>query len=207
MWNAILLIAAFLLGTIPTGLLIVRRVRGIDIRTTGSGNIGATNVVRTAGWGWGLFTLFLDAIKGACVPAVMALLDPAGGVVLLRWQMAASASVLAGNIFNPFLGFRGGKGVGTAIGVTAVLAPVPFVCGLTAFAILYGITRIVSVGSLTAGFVFGAAAAVIYGAAASRPPVEWLLFCLVVSLLVFLTHRSNLRRLLSGKETRLTRSE
>jgi glycerol-3-phosphate acyltransferase PlsY len=204
MQPAVLLVLAYALGTIPTGLLVVRWVRGVDVRTSGSGNIGATNVVRTAGWGWGLATLLLDAAKGALVPLILTGLEFPSGVVLLRWQIAAGVLALLGNIFNPWLRFRGGKGVGTAIGMTAVIAPISCLWALIAFAASFGATRIVSVGSLSAGLVFAVTALVIYlrGGGGSW---EWLAFCGALSALVFFTHRTNISRLLSGTETRLTK--
>jgi len=198
------LITAYLLGTIPTGLIMVRLVRGIDLRATGSGNIGATNVVRAAGWGWGLTTLAIDALKGALVPVWMAQAPPPH---LVSWQIAAGILALTGNVFNPFLRFKGGKGVGTALGIMAAIAPLPAAAGFVAFLAGFLSTRIVSVGSLSAGAVFGVAALVHYFWSETRPTSLWLAFCLVVSGLVFVTHRANLRRLLAGTETRLTRQK
>lgn len=200
----LLLALAFFLGTLPTGLLVVRLVRGIDIRQVGSGNIGATNVVRAAGWGWGIGTLLFDALKGALVPWWLARVAAPD---VLIWQIAAGALCLAGNIFNPWLRFRGGKGVGTSIGVAAALAPLPLFLGLVAFFIGFLSTRIVSVGSLSAGGVFGATAIVTYVTAQPRPPLLWLCFCLVVTGVVFFTHRANIRRLMAGSESRLTRQK
>lgn len=204
-WTPVLLLVlAFLLGTVPTGLLVVRLVRGVDVRQVGSGNIGATNVVRAAGWSWGIATLVIDALKGALVPLWLAQVAPAG---VLIWQMAAGALCLAGNIFNPFLHYRGGKGVGTSIGVAAALAPVPLLLGLVAFLLGFLSTRIVSVGSLSAGAVFGLSAVVLYVVRRPQPSLLWLGFCVAVSVLVFVTHKSNIRRLLSGTESRLTRQK
>jgi glycerol-3-phosphate acyltransferase PlsY len=204
---AALLVLAFLLGTVPTGLWLVRCVRGTDVRDVGSGNIGATNVVRAAGWFWGIVTLVIDALKGAAVPLAMAWLDTAAGAPLLRWQIAAGALTLAGNAFNPFLGFRGGKGVGTAIGIVAVVAAGPFGYALIAFAVSLAATRIVSVGSLIAALVFVATAVAGFVFRSPRPPWEWLGFCMLLGLMVFWTHRSNLKRIIQGTETRLTRRE
>jgi glycerol-3-phosphate acyltransferase PlsY len=202
-----LLAVAYLLGSVPTGLLVVRWARGVDVRASGSGNIGATNVVRAAGWGWGIVTLLLDAVKGALIPLVLTGLAFPPDVVLLRWQIAAGVLALVGNIFNPWLRFRGGKGVGTAIGMTAVIAPVPCLWALIAFAAAFGATRIVSVGSLSAGLVFALAAGVVYLRGRGGISGEWLAFCGALAALVFFTHRANIRRLLAGRETRLTKRE
>jgi glycerol-3-phosphate acyltransferase PlsY len=200
----LLLALAWLLGTLPTGLLVVRLVRGTDLRKVGSGNIGATNVVRAAGWGWGIATLIFDAAKGALVPLWLAALHSEHTLI---WQVAAGSLTLLGNTFNPFLGFKGGKGVGTAIGVTAAIAPVPMLSGLAGFLAGFLPTRIVSVGSLSAGVVFGLAATLSFLWSQPRPSGLWLGFCLAVTVLVFVTHRTNLRRLASGTESRLTRQK
>jgi glycerol-3-phosphate acyltransferase PlsY len=197
---------AYVLGALPTGLILVRWIRGTDIRTVGSGNIGATNVIRAAGWPLGVSTLVVDAIKGGLVPWYLAQIMPAS-TDLLMWQIAAGTLSLVANIFNPFLKFRGGKGVGTAIGVTAVLAPYPLALALAAFGLGFGLFRIVSVGSLAAGAAFGIAASVMYFCSEIRPPALWLGFCLAVAALVFLTHRANIKRLIAGQESRLTRRE
>jgi glycerol-3-phosphate acyltransferase PlsY len=207
MTPVLLLLFAYLLGSIPTGLLVVRWARGVDVRASGSGNIGATNVVRAAGWGWGIATLLIDAAKGALVPLVLSGLEFPSDVVLLRWQIAAGVLALVGNIFNPWLRFRGGKGVGTAIGMTAVIAPLPCLWGLFAFAAAFAATRIVSVGSLSAGLVFALTAGVTYLRGRGSLSWEWLAFCGALAALVFFTHRGNIRRLISGTETRLTKRE
>jgi len=204
--TTLLLISAYLLGAVPTGLLVVRAVKGVDVRTQGSGNIGATNVVRVAGWGWGLLTLAIDAVKGAAPLVALAWLDRSPAV-LVRWQIAAGVLALVGNILNPFLNFRGGKGVGTAIGVAAVIAPAPFGWGLLAFAVGFASSRIVSVGSLSAGAVFAATALFSYLSRQVRPPVEWLVFSIAVGAMIFYTHRKNIARLVRGEEARLTRSK
>ncbi len=198
------LIAAFLLGTLPTGLLVVRATRGIDLRRTGSGNIGATNVVRAAGWGWGIATLLFDALKGAAVPVFLAF-GPAPASV--SWQILAGLVAIAGNVFNPFLGFKGGKGVGTALGVTFAIAPMAALCGLLAFFVGFLPTRIVSVGSLSATAAFAVAAVWQYVRTEPRPYWLWLAFCVALPALVIVTHRANIRRLIAGTETRLTRQK
>lgn len=198
---------AFLTGCIPTGLLVVKWAKGIDIRQVGSGNIGATNVVRSVGWSWGIFTLLLDAAKAAAVLIAFIYIDPPLGDDLVRVQIAAGLLVLAGNIFNPFLKFRGGKGVGAGVGVTAVIAPVPLAWAIVAFAAGYGLTRVVSVGSIAAGVVIALAGSIQYWRQPNLLSPEWLGFCLLIGLVVLVTHRSNLKRILQGTETRLTKGK
>lgn len=199
----ILLIGSFLLGTVPTGLVVVRLVKGIDIRSLGSGNIGATNVVRAAGWGWGITTLLIDVLKGAAIPLVLGFLS-APPEPLLRWQIAAGLLALVGNLFNPFLRFKGGKGVGTAIGITAVVAPWPLLVALGTFAVAVALTRIVSVGSLAAGLALAVTATIAHLSPSTAPPIDRLIFCWLLFLIVLYTHRTNIGRLLSGTERRLT---
>lgn len=198
------LAAAFLLGTFPTGLLVVRALKGIDLRTTGSGNIGATNVVRAVGWGWGISTLLFDALKGAAVPLLLAYGPVPAGV---PWQILAGLLALTGNILNPFLRFKGGKGVGTALGVTFAIAPTAALIGVAGFFAGFLPTRIVSVGSLSGCAAFAATALVQYLRTEPSPHWVWLAFCMTLPVLVVLTHRANIRRLMAGTETRLTRQK
>jgi glycerol-3-phosphate acyltransferase PlsY len=202
-WSLLLL--AYLLGAVPTGWLVVRLVAGRDVREVGSGNIGATNVVRAVGWGWGVATLLFDAAKGALTPVLLGHLAPPQQALV--WQLAAGALSLLGNVFNPFLNWRGGKGVGTAIGIGAALAPLPLLAAVVAFALGLLASRIVSVGSLAGGAVFGLASVAVYFRSQPRPPGLWLGFCLAVVVMVFVTHRANIRRLLAGTESRLTRQK
>lgn len=203
----LLLFLAYFSGCIPTGLLVARWAKGIDIRQVGSGNIGATNVVRSVGWTWGIFTLLLDAAKAAAVLFAFNYIDPPLGAELIRWQIAAGLLVMAGNIFNPFLKFRGGKGVGAGMGVTAVIAPLPLAWAMAAFAAGYGPTRMVSVGSISAGIAIAVAGSIHYWTQPNLLSPEWLGFCLLIGLVVLITHRSNIKRLLQGTETRLTKGK
>jgi len=201
----LMLIAAYLLGAVPTGLVVVRLTRGIDIRTVGSGNIGATNVVRAAGWGWGIATLLIDAIKGAAVPVAIGMMTTPP--TSLRWQIAAGLLAILANLFNPFLRFKGGKGVGTAIGVTAVVAPLPLLIAMAAFAVAVALTRIVSVGSLSAGLALAISSVALYLFQTPRPHAEAMWYSVALCTVIFFTHRANIVRLLNGTERRLTRSE
>jgi glycerol-3-phosphate acyltransferase PlsY len=186
-------ILAYLLGSIPFGKWIARRVARIDISKRGSGNIGATNVAREVGLRWGLLTLALDALKGALPVALLLLAplpgpDPSGpGAPSL-----VGLSALLGHQFSLFEGFRGGKGVATGLGVYLVLAP--FSCGiaLALFVLVVYRWKYVSLGSL---------------AAASSLPILLLgkpspvaALAAVAAGLIFLKHRENLRRLLRGDE-------
>lgn len=199
-WAAIALLS-FVLGSIPFGLLIARAVAGVDLRQSGSGNIGATNVTRVVGKFWGAVVLLLDASKGA-IPAGLFPLLP-GIPVEQQLHAAVLGGLLAilGHMFSPWLKFRGGKGVATATGVVLVLAPWGF---LVAFALFVGVcagTRIVSLGSLTAAVGF---AITQWFVLQPTPWSEqlWSLtsFSLGVPALIVFQHRSNIRRLIRGEE-------
>jgi len=182
--------AAYLAGSIPFGLL-VARAKGVDIRQAGSGNIGATNVARVLGKPLGVLVLVLDALKGAG-PVFVA-------TRLAGTRVGAIAGILAilGHVFPVWLGFRGGKGVATALGVFVALAPVEAAVALAVYAIVYGIWRISSVGSLTAG----TALVVTMVARGARPEVQVL--GAVAFLLIVWRHRGNLRRIWRGEERKV----
>src|SRR5829696_7827757 len=144
----IIVIIAYLIGSIPFGYLIVRRKIGADIRQTGSGGTGATNVSRRVGKGAGVLTLLLDAAKGSV--AVLIAKALAGD----DWTIAVAAiAALVGHIFPVWLGFRGGKGVATGVGIFLVLAPVALLCAGVMFVAIVALTRYVSLGSITAALL------------------------------------------------------
>ena len=192
-------IFAYLLGSIPFGYLIVRRKIGADIRQTGSGGTGATNVSRRAGKAAGVLTLLLDAAKG-CVAVVIA-----KAVSGDDWVIAiAAVAALVGHIFPVWLGFRGGKGVATGVGIFLVLAPIAVLCAGVVFVAIVALTRYVSLGSITAAVLI--------------PVFVWLQSVLVVPVfdlrplltaavvgaaLIVFAHRANIQRLVSGTESRI----
>jgi len=201
--KALLLIAAYLLGSVPFGVVLTRLLTGKDVRTVGSGNIGASNVARAAGKAAGILTLVLDAAKAA-VPMLVALhlFAPEGRAVAESWAVAVGVAAFAGHIYPIWLGFKGGKGVASALGVFAVLAPIPSLVALVAFGVAYGATRIPAVGSLagTAVCAIGTFVQVILaqGSAGWSSPVPWA--GLVVALVIVLRHRANIERLMKGAE-------
>jgi acyl phosphate:glycerol-3-phosphate acyltransferase len=208
--SVLVVLVAYLIGTIPFGYLIVRMSGGGDVRETGSGGTGATNVSRRAGKAAGILTLVLDALKGAC--AVVLAKVAAGHDVAsvtsagVKWVVAAAAiAVVVGHIFPVWLGFRGGKGVATAVGVFVVLAPFALLCAGIVFVAVVSLTRYVSLASLSA--------------AASVPLFVWLqkliaqpdadikaplTAALVIALLVVFAHRGNITRLINGTEPKFT---
>jgi glycerol-3-phosphate acyltransferase PlsY len=193
-WSAVgLCLAGYLLGSIPFGVLVAGAVRGVDVRAAGSGNIGATNVARVVGVGPGLLVLALDAGKGAvAVLLARALLPGADAVQALSGLLA-----VVGHVAPFSLGFRGGKGVATALGVLSVLVPAAALAGVLVYGVVLALFRISSLGSLAAATAAVAASAVWPG---TRLCVG---LTSVLFALILFTHRGNIRRLFSGAEKRL----
>lgn len=197
-WVA-LVAGSYLLGSISFSLLVVWALRRIDLRTLGSGNAGATNVLRTSGRWPALLVLLLDIAKGI-VPVRLAqqLGAPA--------EIAAGAGVaaIAGHVFPLWFGWRGGKGVATGLGAFLALFPLAGATGFLLFCVVVAATRMVSVGSLVAAAAVPPLAWA-YGRAglAARPSPATLALALAATLLVLARHRSNLARLRAGTERRL----
>lgn len=190
--RAAFFIAAYLFGAVPFGLLLAR-LAGVDVRGAGSGNIGATNVARTAGKGLGVATLLLDALKGAA-PVLFAqhVLGAPTWVEVLGGVLA-----IVGHIFPVYLRFKGGKGVATALGVFAALTPLAAGAAVLCFALVFAAFRVVSAGSLAGALALVGAAVGLDG----RPEV--IAAAAAVTLLVFARHAGNIRRLLAREENPL----
>jgi acyl phosphate:glycerol-3-phosphate acyltransferase len=192
------LTTAYLLGSIPFGYLLVRFVRQEDVRDTGSGNIGATNVARTGGTTLGLFTLLLDAMKGFI--AVFLTMQFAPNTVHGPSTLAIAAAVAAviGHVFPIWLRFRGGKGIATALGVFIALAPLVALSSVGIFALIVATTRLVSLGSILAAvsIPFLALLLVPHRSAALLIGLSF------ISFLSIAKHHANIVRLLQGKESR-----
>ncbi len=189
----LILTLSFFVGSIPWGWIVTRR-QGIDIRQVGSGNIGATNVVRALGVRWGLLVLVLDMLKGFLPVLAVRLLAPDRPA----WCGWVAASVVAGHMFTPWLHFRGGKGVATAVGAFSALAPWATLMAFGVFLIVFSLTMTVSVASLSAALAFGLVYKVLFD-------VAWPAFAPagLVVLLIWIRHKDNLRRILRGQEPRL----
>lgn len=182
--------ASYLAGGIPTGYLVVRRARGFDIRTQGSGNPGTANVYRVAGAKLGAVTLLVDALKGYLPVLAGRRLFP-GSVWL---PLACGAAAIIGHDWTVFLGFRGGKGVATSAGVFLALAPKAMLASVVVFILGVALTGHISVGSMAAAVALPAACAGFR---------EWLpvtLFAAAAALLILYKHIPNLRRLRQGHE-------
>ena len=188
-----LLGAAYLLGSVPFSFFVARWFGVKDVRQVGSGNVGATNVMRSAGKGAGVLALALDAGKGAAAAWLAGLIEPEGSIVP---PLAAAAAVL-GHMSPDWRGFRGGKGVATGAGAFVPLAPAATAISVLVFAFTTALTRYVSLGSLA-----GATALATFAFALGSPPaVAWA--AAFVAALVIWKHRSNLQRLVKGTESRI----
>jgi acyl phosphate:glycerol-3-phosphate acyltransferase len=193
---AALLVVSYLLGAIPVGLIAARR-RGVDITKVGSGNIGATNVLRVLGRKAGLTVLILDVLKGF-VPAVVALQVFRDQPHAQLYAMSAGAAALLGHCLSPFLRFRGGKGIATGLGMLLGASPLVAVSAFAVFAVFLLATRFVSLASLVAA-VTTIPFALLYGSD------RWLIPAYVaVVVFLFARHRANIGRLLAGTEPRFT---
>ncbi len=186
------LVLSYVLGSVPTGLWLGLRLRGIDIRQEGSGNIGATNTMRTLGKTYGLAALAFDVFKG-WLPVIAA-------PYLHTWEylpIGCGMAAIIGHTFPIFLWFKGGKGVATSTGVFLGLAPMPMAIAAAVFFAVVAVTRMVSAGSVAAAAAMGVAVFLFD----ISWPVRW--FTLIVAALVILKHHSNIRRILRHEENKL----
>jgi len=198
---AIGLVASYLLGAIPFGLVTVRLVKGIDLRTVGSGNIGATNAMRVLGKPLGLLAFALDVAKGFVPAAVIAPWCTAAGDASIATAVLFAAAAVLGHVFPVYLGFKGGKAVATSCGGLLAIDPLVVLIGGAAWLVALGTARMVSVASLAMALAFA-------GAAWWRAPrFEGGIFLAVgtsaLLVLIVWRHRSNIGRILAGTEPRI----
>jgi len=185
----IVFILSFLLGSVPFGYLI-GKLKGVDVRNYGSGNIGATNVSRVLGKKYGLLVLFLDALKGAAA----VLIARAAGLPT-EYQVLAGISAIAGHCFSPWLGFKGGKGVATALGAFLVISPKTTLVAFLIFLAVLLTTRYVSLSSITAALSYPLLYKVF-----EKPSSFSFIVVSLGALLIVAKHHSNVKRLLKGEE-------
>ncbi len=194
----VILVGGFL-GAVPFGVLITRLLGAEDPRKSGSGNIGATNVLRTSGWKSGVLTLLLDVLKG--VAAILFARYVASRISAPVLEPIAALAAVLGHMYSPFTGFRGGKGVATGLGVFALLTPGPTALAALVFILVVAVTRYVSLGSMLA-----AAAVPLAGFWMNYPVVVYTSSALI-SLLVIWKHQDNIGRLMRGEENRIGRKK
>ncbi len=195
------IVVAYLLGSIPTGFL-VGKARGLDIRTVGSGNIGATNVLRVLGKPAGVSVLLVDGLKGWLAVEVAAGLVknwvyPTAGPVESEWfRIAAGIAAILGHNYTCWLNFKGGKGIATSAGVLAALVPVPLLIIFSVWIIVFVLSRYVSLASISASFTLPFATLVTGGS------LRLILVTAGMALLAIYKHKSNIKRLIEGTENR-----
>ncbi|MBI5971529.1 MAG: glycerol-3-phosphate 1-O-acyltransferase PlsY [Deltaproteobacteria bacterium] len=184
--------AAYLIGSIPFGIIVARAFGKVDPRGAGSKNIGATNVGRTAGRAAGILTLILDAGKGVAPMLALSLLFPEP-----RLMTFTGLAAITGHLFPVFLGFKGGKGVATACGVMFIVSPIATALGLAVFIVIVFAKRYVSLGSIIASASLPVFLSVLPGARVYVP------MGVAVSILIIVKHRENIKRLAAGTENKI----
>lgn len=213
MWIILSLIGAYLLGSIPFSLIIGKRVKGIDLREHGSGNLGSTNVYRILGPGWGGLCLFLDIAKGALaviLVTVVVAAYPEGQDLPLHlnkniYRIIAAVLGILGHSFSPFASFKGGKGIATTFGAFLVLQPYGILIAFGAFLSVFFATRIVSLGSLSAAAIFPWAT-VFFEVRSPKPfSLTLIIFSFALSGIIIWRHRANIKRLREGTEQPINR--
>jgi glycerol-3-phosphate acyltransferase PlsY len=211
---ATIIMLSYLVGSIPTGIIVTKAVGGIDIRKHGSGNAGGTNVMRVLGWKHGLLVILLDACKGVLAVVVIARLHygsmpfsnltPFDDFTLV--QIIAGIAAVVGHIWTIFAGFRGGKGIATALGMLLMIITIDMIIAIGVFIIVVTISRYVSLGSLIGAVAVPLSLVVrenIFNV--DIPGYHTILpFIIALSLLVIYTHRKNVVRILNGTENKLS---
>ncbi len=205
---AAVVIIGYLLGSIPFGVLVARRSAGVDVRQYGSGSMGATNVLRTAGRKAGAMVVGLDLLKGVLAVVFAGLIVGgdylvAGGIGLgiLVAQVMAALAAIVGHIWPVFLRFHGGRGVATFFGGLIALCPVAALFGGVVLIIGAGLTRYASLGSIVG--VVGTYTILVLLTIMNGSPIEYLAYTLIGTIAIIVMHRGNIKRLVSGRERKL----
>jgi len=196
--GVISLLVAYLLGSIPSAYYAVKWLKGIDLRTVGSGNLGYTNAGRVLGYGWAAPVLLFDILKGTAAVLFVRWLLPGQEYMAIATGLAA----ILGHTWTIFLGFKGGgKGVAVSAGVFAALSPIPFAIALVLFLLTLAAIRYMSIASITGAISLAASGgALLAKKSPNAPSWEVFIFSTIVALLIVVRHHSNIRRLLRGEE-------
>jgi glycerol-3-phosphate acyltransferase PlsY len=202
--NEILLIVlAYLIGSIPTSVWVSKRFFGIDIRDYGSGNAGATNTYRVLGARWGTFVMIVDMVKGIIATSLYLLLPfyvvPAHDWDRTNLMIGLGLAAVIGHIFPIWAGFKGGKGVATLFGMVVAIQPLVAVCCVGVFLLVLYLTRFVSLSSILAGISFAVFILFIF----NDDVTLYRVFSVAVALLILLTHQKNINRILNGTESKV----
>lgn len=197
---AMLIIGAYLLGSIPTGWLVSKLRFGRDVREEGSGATGATNVARQFGIGWAIFVSIFDIGKGIGAVLIARVIAPE-----IQWlQGVVGITTIIGHCYPVWIGFRGGKGVNTALGIAAVISPIAIVFGFAAFITAFAISKFISVGSISAVLAYSLSI-LIFGQRFNATGQGQIIFALILPIMIIWTHRENIRRLFRGEELKPVR--
>jgi glycerol-3-phosphate acyltransferase PlsY len=210
---AAIIVLSYFVGSIPTSIIVTKLVRGVDIRNYGSGNAGGTNVARLLGWKAGVAVVAIDIMKGYVATMILTKLmlgpipfrniTPFEDLTVIR--IIAGCAAILGHIWTAFGGFRGGKGIATAGGVLLGLATIEVLVALGIFMLVFGLSRYVSLGSISGAIAFPLA--MLFRHNVCRVDLQGyntlIFFSVGIALLLIFTHRANIRRLLDGNEHRL----
>ncbi len=195
----IVAIFAYLIGSIPTSIWVGRYFRDIDIRKYGSGNAGATNMIRVLGWKIGLPVLVFDIFKGWMAVKLALWVQIPDASWMSNYNILLGVLAVIGHIYPVFAGFKGGKGVATITGAVLSLSPLPFLGAFIIFFIVFSIFKIVSISSVTAGFSFP----FFQFWLGETNALSYQIFSIVIAILLFITHLKNMNRLLKGEEKKM----
>ena len=191
--------AAYFVGAIPFGYLI-GRMRGVDVRKVGSKNIGATNVYRTVGKGWGFLAFFCDFLKGllpTLLASIYASRHPDGGALIANLPVCVGLACVIGHTLTVFMRFKGGKGVATAFGMFLAIVPYPTLAAFAVFVVTVWLSHYISLGSILAAVTLGAAVWLFPATLPLRIVAD------VIAVFVVVKHRTNIQRLFKGCENRI----
>ncbi|NLV18006.1 MAG: glycerol-3-phosphate 1-O-acyltransferase PlsY [Bacteroidetes bacterium] len=201
----ILIVTAYILGSIPSAVWAGRFFHGVDVREHGSGNAGTTNVIRVLGWKTGIPVLIIDMIKGwaaTMLPALFHIAEPESTNIIV-FQIIAGLTAITGHIFPVFAGFRGGKGVATMFGVLIGIHPLLTLACFGVFLVVFASTGIVSVSSMSAGIAFPVLLLTVF----HTPSDALKIFSVIIGIALIITHRKNIGRLIRGEEKKLFRKK
>lgn len=199
-FRVLIIVGAYLIGSIPSSVWIGKRFYGVDVREHGSGNAGFTNTVRVLGWRAGLPVFLIDVLKGymAVSLAHLSLTLIPGSTAFINFQLMLGAAGVLGHIFPVYVGFKGGKGVATLLGLLLAIQPqVTLIC-MAIFVVVFLTTRYVSLSSMIAGIAFPVLNVLVFHTTAG----SLIIFSMIVSILLLLTHQKNIERLLNKEESR-----
>ena len=198
----LLIILAYLIGSIPTSVWVSKQFFDIDIREYGSGNAGATNTFRVLGSKWGSFVMLVDVIKGVVATSLYLLLPHylTNELHQTNFMLGLGIASILGHIFPIWANFKGGKGVATLFGMAVAIQPIVAVCCIGVFLIVLFLTRFVSLSSILAGIAFMVFILFVF----NEQPTFYRIFAVMVALMVVLTHQKNIGRILNGTESKVT---